>query len=135
MKTQDHKNNIIEFRVVSTFNNGDSNLIETFETEKEANDFFNLILKNDVEYTERCHDLEIEKITNDDDIETLRTQNMFIEGEIDRYNLKGDSELIYGYEALWVAEKKQLEYTFYFQGKKQNKKFLESQLEQWYYKS
>lgn len=127
----------MEFRVIATFNNGDSNLIETFKTEKEANDFFNLQLKSDAD-TDNCYDLEIDKITFDedgeiDDNEIIRSQTMFAEGEIDRYDNKEKSPLIYGYEAVWNAEKKELEYTLYFQGKREEKTVLDSELINWYY--
>ena len=58
-------------------------------------------------------------VTLDEDIETIESQTLYNEGTIDRKNYKGESAINYGFESVWNAEKQQLEYTFYFQGEKE----------------
>lgn len=128
------------YRVTEVFSNGDSNNLGEFKTKKEAMSFFKEKLKqdgykpNDMESWE----LELNKLTLDEDgdledIETIESQTLYEEGTMDRNNYKGDSVINYGYEALWNADKQELEYTFYFQGEKKEGTVLESELDGWYY--
>jgi len=129
----------MNFQVRETFSNGTSNKLGTFTTETEARNFFAEQLKEDgynPNDMESCK-LELNKLILDEDgdvvdIESIETQTLYNEGTIDRKNYKGESAINYGFESVWNAEKQQLEYTFYFQGEKEEGTVLESELQNWY---
>ena len=130
----------MNFQVIETFSNGDSNQLGTFATETEARNFFVEQLKEDGHKPTDMESLELElnKLTLDEDgdvedIETIERQTLYNEGTIDRKNYKGESAINYGFESVWNAEKQQLEYTFYFQGEKEEGTVLESELQNWYF--
>jgi len=130
----------MNFQVTETFSNGTSNELGTFATETEARNFFSEQLKEDgYKPTDmESWELELNKLTLDEDgdvedIETIESQTLYDEGTIDRKNYKGESAINYGFESVWNAEKQQLEYTFYFQGEKEEGTVLESELQNWYF--
>ena len=129
----------MKFQVTETFNNGDFNHLGTFATEAEARNFFTEQLKEDgYKPTEiESWELELNKLIIDEggdieDVETIESQTLYSEGTIDRKNYKGESAINYGFESVWNAERKQLEYTFYFQDEKEEGTVLESELQNWY---
>jgi len=129
----------MNFQVTEKFSNGDSNQLGTFATETEARNFFAEQLKEDGHKPTDMESwkLELNKLTLDEDgdvedIETIEGQTLYNEGTIDRKNYKGESAINYGFESVWNAEKQQLEYTFYFQGEKEEETVLESELQNWY---
>lgn len=130
------------FQVTEEFSNGSYNKLGTFAKEKGARNFFAEQLKEDgykKADTERWG-LELNKLTLDEDgdvvgIETIESQTLYNEGTIDKNYYRGRSAINYGFESVWNADKQQLEYTFYFQGKKENGTVLESELQKWYYQS
>ncbi len=130
----------MNFQVRETFSNGTSNELGTFKTEKEARNFFAEQLKEDGYRPTDMKEwyLELNMLTLDEDgyvedIETIEGQTLYSEGIIDRKNYKGKSAINYGFESVWNAEKQQLEFTFYFQGKKEEGTVLESELQNWYF--
>ena len=130
----------MKFQVTETFSNGTSNELGTFATETQARNFFAEQLKQDGSKPTDTDSLELEvnKLTLDEDgdiedIETIESQTLYTEGTIDRRNYKDESPIYYGFESVWNAEKQELEYTFYFQGKKEEGTVLESQLQNWYF--
>lgn len=125
----------MKFQVTETFSNGTSNELGTFATETEARNFFAEQLKEDgyKPADMESWELELNKLTLDEDIETIESQTLYDEGTIDRKNYKGESAIKYGFESVWNAEKQQLEYTFYFQGEKEEGTVLESELQNWYF--
>jgi hypothetical protein len=129
----------MNFQVTELFSNGTSNILGTFNTQTEARNFFTVQLKEDGYKTNDAEswDLELNKVTLDvdgdvEDIETIESQTLYYEGIIDRKNYKGKSASYYGFESVWNAEKQQLEFTFYFQGEKEEGTVLESELQNWY---
>ncbi|WP_299129434.1 hypothetical protein [uncultured Winogradskyella sp.] len=130
----------MNFQVTETFSNGTYNELGTFKTETEARNFFAEQLKEDgFQPTDmKSWDLELNKLNLDEDgdiegIENIESQTLYNEGTIDRKNYKGESAINYGFESVWNAEKKELEYTFYFQGEKEEGTVLESELKNWYF--
>ena len=131
----------MNFQVTETFSNGNSNVLGTFKTETEARNFFAQQLKKDgYKPTDmESWELELNRLTLDEDgdvkdIETIEGQTLYSEGNIDRNNYKGENAINYGFESVWNAEKQELEYTFYFQGEKEEGTVLESELQNWYFK-
>ena len=130
----------MNFQVTETFSNGTSNELGTFATEKEARNFFAQQLKEDGHKPTdlKSWELEVNKLTLDEDgnvedIETIESQTLYTEGTIYRKNYKGESAINYGFERVWNAEKQEIEYTFYFQGEKEEGTVLESELQNWYF--
>ena len=130
----------MNYQVAQTFSNGTSNELGTFATETEAKNFFTKQLKEDSHKPTDLEswELELNKLTLDEDGdvedgETIESQTLYNEGTIDRNNNKGETAIDYGFESVWNANKQQLEYTFYFQGEKEEGTVLESQLENWYF--
>ena len=129
----------LKYQVTETFSNDTTNLLETFETEKEAKNFFAEQLQEDgtkpIDLTS-C-ELELNKISidsdGDEDIETVKSQTLYQEGSIDRNNNKSKFPIEYGFISFWNAKKKELEYTFYFQGEKERGIVLGSELENWFF--
>ena len=119
----------MNFQVTETFSNGTSNELGTFQTETEARNFFSEHLKEDgYNPTDMENwDLELNKLTLDEDGDVKDIET------IERKNYKGESAINYGFESVWNAEKQQLEYTFYFQGEKEEGTVLESELQNWYF--
>lgn len=127
--------------VSEIFSNATSNELERFDNEVEANIFFSEQLKKngfkptDMEsWVIELNKLTIDEDENIEDIETIESQTLYFEGVTDRNNYKGESPINYGFESVWNAEKKQCEYTFFFQGKKEEGTVLESELLNWYFK-
>ena len=125
----------MNFQVTETFSNGTSNLLEPFKTDVEAKNFFVEQLKQDGSkpIDLESWSLELNKLTEDSDVETIKSQTLYNEGTIDRKNNKGESAINYGFVSVWNAAKQELEYTFYFQGEKEEGTVLESELENWYF--
>ena len=125
----------MNFQVTETFSNGTSNLLEPFKTDVEAKNFFVEQLKQDGSkpIDLESWSLELNKLTEDSDVETIKSQTLYNEGTIDRKNNKGESAINYGFISVWNAAKQELEYTFYFQGEKEEGTVLESELENWYF--
>jgi len=130
----------MNYQVTEKFSDGNLNDLGTFDTEKEANTFFSERLKSDGGKPTDMEnwELELNKLTLNedgdvDDIVTIKSQKLYEEGMMDRKNHKGENAIMYGFESVWNAEKGQLLYTFFFQGKKEEKTFLESELKKWYF--
>ena len=125
----------MNFQVTETFSNGTSNLLEPFKTDVEAKNFFVEQLKQDGSkpIDLESWSLELKKLTEDSDVEAIKSQTLYNEGTIDRKNNKGESAINYGFVSVWNAAKQELEYTFYFQGEKEEGTVLESELENWYF--
>ena len=125
----------MNFQVTETFSNGTSNLLKPFKTDVEAKNFFVEQLKQDGSkpIDLESWSLELNKLTEDSDVETIKSQTLYNEGTIDRKNNKGESAINYGFVSVWNAAKQELEYTFYFQGEKEEGTVLESELENWYF--
>ena len=133
--------NNLEFQVIETFDNGTLNELGTFTKEAEAKTFFAEQLKKDgyKPMDEKSLELELNKLTIDEDgdiedAETIESQTLYEEGTIDRNNYKGENAIYYGYESIWNAKERELEYTFYFQGEKEEGTVLESELNNWFFK-
>ena len=131
----------INYQVIETFDNGTSNVLGKFTTEKEARNFFDEQLKEDAykPMDEKSDVLELNKVILDEDGDiyddkTIDSQTLYEEGTIDRNNYKGENAIYYGYESIWNAKERELEYTFYFQGEKEDGTVLESELNNWFFK-
>lgn len=127
----------LHYKVIELFSNGDSNELGTFKTEKEARKFFDEQLTEDgyKPTNTESWSIELNKVDKNGDIETIESQEIYREGTMDRMFYKGKSPINYWYQAFWNSNEKELKYTFYFYGKKQDETVLESELKDWYYKS
>lgn len=130
----------MRFQVIETFSNGTSNELGTFQNDIEARNFFTSQLKKDgyKPADMESWDLELNKLTIDEDnnikdTETIESRTIYKEGTIDRKNYKGKNPINYGFESIWNGKKQELEYTFYFQGEKEEDTVLESELQGWYF--
>lgn len=130
------------YKIVELFSNGESNVLGTFTNIKEARKYYNSTLKDDgcqPDSNETDYSIELNQYTYTDnidysDIETIESQILYIEGSIDRLKNKEDVPLMYYYSAFWNAKEKQLEYSFYFNGKEGASGILESDLDKWYFR-
>lgn len=124
------------YKVAELFSNGDSNTLGNFDSIKEAKKLYFNFLADDgyqPDDNEKDFSIELTKHTSDD-IETIESQNLYIEGDIDRLRNKEREPLMYYYKAFWNAKEKQLEYTFYFHGEEDGGGILENDLDKWYFR-
>lgn len=146
-------NNVLEYETTA-----EGSILGVFKNEENAKKFFNHQLQEDgaKSNTEKKQTLFIEKRTYEEDLDLIKFENytqlssedeeiinnfedydviaqqvLYAEGELDRNNYKGSSAIDYWYEANFNATKKELEYTFYFQGEKET--VMESNLKNWYF--
>lgn len=130
------------YKVSELFTNGESNVLGTFKNIKEAREYYNLFLKEDgsqPDPDETDYSIELNEYAYTDDvdysdIETIESQSLYIEGDIDRLRNKEREPLMYYYIAFWNAKEKQLEYTFYFHGEEDGSGILENDLYEWYFR-
>ena len=130
------------YKVSGLFTNGESNVLGTFKNIKEAREYYNSILKEDgyqPNPDETDYSIELNQYTYTDDIdysdiETIESQSLYIEGNVDRLRNKEPEPLMYYYFAFWNAKEKQLEYTFYFHGEEEESSIFENDLDEWYFR-
>lgn len=130
----------INYQVTESFDGDSFRDLGFFVTETEARNYFAEQLSKDGYRPAGIENwkLELNKLMVDEDgdllvIETIDSQILYDEGGIDRMNYKGESAIYYGFECVWNAEKQELEYTFYWEGEKEEGTVLQSELQNWYF--